>query len=219
MSGTGRNRTERNGKFRKVMERIGTFRDSSEILNSFGNSDLPISRRELCEHAGSSRTQTAQLAHLAAALNLRVPQPPRGCVRSAFRATRSRRDRATPRTQHSALRTGVFGCQALRRRTPEARPLHPYRARKALRAQTCCHRGARCHNSRPGRRPKISFSPDFAGRGGVAFARAEREFARNALMSRMPRTPPRPAQCFPASAWFRHAPFGMFRLDKPPPPG
>jgi len=70
------------------------------------------------------------------------------------------------RTSHSALRPRLFGCQALRRRTPEARPLHPYRARKPLRAQTCCHRGAPCRNSWPGRRPKTSFSPDFAGGDG-----------------------------------------------------
>ena len=47
-----------------------------------------------------------------------------------------------------------------------ARSLHPYRARHGLRAQTCCHAGAPGHNPRPGRRPKISFSPDFAPKGG-----------------------------------------------------
>jgi len=144
--GTKRNETERNGKFRKVPERDGTFRNGSETRKSFGDRGLSIS---CCEFGFAGTGYAGQ-------------------------ATRTKRGNGflsgTLRTQHSALRTGLFGCQALRERTLEARPLHPYRARKPLRAQTCCHNDPACHKSRPGRRPKFSFSRDFDGRGGSVCA-------------------------------------------------
>jgi len=175
----GRNRTERNGKFRKVPEpngtkrkvpeRNGTFRDGCEIHKSFGVRGLPVLSREqrkLRERRGEMGSEGTLKPGLE-----RGPQSQcSGIGEPRASEGRAAKGRGSPHsalsTQHSALRTGVFGCQALRRRTPKARPLHPYRARKPLRAQTCRHRGVPCRNSRPGRRPKFSFSRDFAPRGG-----------------------------------------------------
>jgi len=88
------------------------------------------------------------------------PMPPAGQATGRLSRPRSS---GIPVFQSLSPVTSILHPRAARR--PRA-PLHLYHARKGLRAQTCCHRGVPGRKSWPGRRPKISFSADFAGRGG-----------------------------------------------------
>jgi len=145
-NGKFRNQTERNGKFRKVLERNGTFRNGLEICNSLAANAFPVLSRVI-----GNRQQEV------------CPDPGLPVFRCFcfFPGARCLVPGASLIRLSNAQAAHTYGAP---RRDPKA--LHLYRARKPLRAQTCCHSDPCGHSSRPGRRPKISFSPDFAGRGG-----------------------------------------------------
>jgi len=180
--GTGPSRAERNGTKRKVSESFGTKRNETESFGKFWN------ETERFATGSKSVTPWPPMHFLFCAANPASPSCFAALLRRGFAGTGFAGTGYAGQASRTLLSANGPACPPCRgsdrpRNVPcsltyNLSPLtsrggraathasRTYRPRACLRAQTCCHNDPCGRNSRPGRRPKISFSRDFIGRGG-----------------------------------------------------